>query len=174
MSFISFNQLVNISVSLSSVIHFSKLIEPKEALPIYSWLVRSTGNLATSIWSMCVCVCVCIQGSREDSVRIELHCRTSSCSHRTLLGMRKNWAFPFAARFFDKCLDYSINLIVSKDWCHPKSKLQCLANKYEMGPTFIAICIWLCQNGLVKTTVTFVVVVVVVAVGVELTSNHCF
>lgn len=48
-SFISFNQLVNISVSLSSVIHFSKLIEPKEALPIYSWLVRSTGNLATGI-----------------------------------------------------------------------------------------------------------------------------
>ena len=131
---------------------------------MYSQSVRRTGDnlgLATGFWSgvgewnWALNLGGSDAVSQQTSVIIELHCRTSSCSHRTLLGMRKNWAFPFAARFFDKCLDYSINLIVSKDSCHPKSKLQCLASKYETGPTFIAICIWLCQNGLVKTKVTF-------------------
>ena len=105
-----FNKLANVSVSLSSVNCFSKVIEPKEeVIGIYSQLVRRTGDnmglwLATKAHACGVCVCECVElGSwgkqscgaepstcgiwhylQADGVRIPLDCRAPSWSPREL------------------------------------------------------------------------------------------
>lgn len=68
----------------------------------------------------------------------------------------KNWIFPCIAEYLTKCLEYMIELNchkIGKERCHAKSYYS-VPNRHERGQTFTAVCIWLCQNDLVKSKVT--------------------